>query len=61
MIIAGDMFENFGQKIKGSHLTNPALQAALKKLVEDGKESDDADTQQTADWAFKQGAKLQTG
>lgn len=55
------MFENFGSKIKATHLSNPALQAALKKLVEEGKESEDVDTQQTADWAFKQGAKLQTG
>jgi hypothetical protein len=59
--VTGDMFENFGTKIKSSHLSNQALQSALKKLVEDGKESDDADTQQTAEWAFKQGNKLQTG
>jgi hypothetical protein len=55
------MFENFGAKIKSTHLSNQALQTALKRLVEDGKESDDSDTQQTAEWAFKQGNKLQTG
>ncbi len=60
LLDAGDMFESFGAKIKASHLSNHGLQTALQKLVEDGKESEDPDTQQVAEWAFKHGAKLRS-